>query len=245
MGKRRVRQHLRRTKDGITPVRQHFRKYQKVKKLNKPQPAKEIKRKCFRCDKALKYDEFIARNIGKLSKEYLTEIWFDEEVELYCCGCFNIGMAKSPQDFIEKTDSMTERLREAKELGMNIGAGVVEANLDDLEFFIDIAGEDPDEILSAIDSAFQDNYSQSASYANRTLPALRSISGFEDEGYRTYQDDQGNDQVWFDFDAVFEKYQSGIHKQMKLDFDKLFPDAYKKYQEEQYMKKFKKIDEFL
>jgi hypothetical protein len=214
MRKRRVRRHLRRTKDGITPVRQHFRKYQKVKKLNKPQPAKEIKRKCFRCDKVLKFDEFISANISK-SKEYLTDIWFDEEVELYCCGCFDIGMAKSPQDFIEKTESMTKRLREAKELGIDLAEGVVEDSLDDyFEDYIEEHGEDDaDKILDAIKDEFQ--YEQSDEFADSIVPTLKLLSGFEA----------------MTFEEMESKFISGIATKMREDFDKLYPkylEAYKK-----------------
>ena len=43
---------------------------------------------CFKCKRALRFAEMCTANLNE-DKEYLKKLWELEEIEYYCCECYN------------------------------------------------------------------------------------------------------------------------------------------------------------
>ncbi len=92
-----IRKHKRKLKSGKqTIVKKHYRKL-KSRPIYIYDPLIKVTEKpriCWKCGKALNYEEMCEANRG-LPEEYLERIWLNEDVELYCCSCHRGELNKS------------------------------------------------------------------------------------------------------------------------------------------------------
>lgn len=52
--------------------------------------ASDVKRKCYKCERKLNFNEYILGNAHDNDKElkHLVALWNREEIEFYCCNCY-------------------------------------------------------------------------------------------------------------------------------------------------------------
>ncbi len=102
-----VKQHPRRLRSGSrTIVRRHLRTvkcarrmklgsriYQGWDQVKNMDPVNR-QRNCYNCGKELKFNEMCNAN-PKLSDDYLKKLWFNPDIELYCCYCIEKARGNS------------------------------------------------------------------------------------------------------------------------------------------------------
>ena len=133
-----VRKHKRRLKSGDTTiVRKHHRNLKKEKQLQSPiyiydtdKEPTDVQRKCFGCGEPLVFSDLCIRN-PQFSKEYLTALWLNEDVELYCCDCFET--AEKIKDItgvcVAKGEKLTEFQIEYTNLYQDYKAGNIDESI--------------------------------------------------------------------------------------------------------------------
>jgi Leucine-rich repeat (LRR) protein len=84
------------------------------------------KRNCFKCNKFIDYGEFYLKNFKSINEEKLLRLWQNENLEYYCCLCYDKMMEKGKLDEIRLSLNEKERdILKILELKLNIDIPIV------------------------------------------------------------------------------------------------------------------------
>lgn len=74
-------------------------------------PIKETlkKRYCFKCNKCIDYGEYYLKNFKSINEEKLIHLWQNENLEYYCCLCYDKMIEKGKLDEIRLSLNEKER----------------------------------------------------------------------------------------------------------------------------------------